>query len=95
VTFQELVDELRKAAERSSADAPIYGINVETYRMWKANAGNAKSRRRWRRRGMVNTQRGPSCRMCAAMRSDPTSGRMHCAEHVADAVRAWNRESVR
>jgi hypothetical protein len=60
VTFQELVDELRKAAERSSADAPICGINAETYRMWKANAGNAKSRRRWRRRGMVNTQRGVS-----------------------------------
>jgi hypothetical protein len=35
----------------------LFRIDAETHRYWKANAGNAKARRRWRRRDFPNTQR--------------------------------------
>jgi hypothetical protein len=61
VTFQELVDEVRKAAQCDDGTVPVpvgqIHINPETYRMWKANSGNAKARRRWRRRNVPNTQK--------------------------------------
>lgn len=39
-------------------DGEVYfGVSKETYRMWKALAGNAKARRRWRRRNVPNMQR--------------------------------------
>jgi hypothetical protein len=40
-------------------DAMIWAFDKAMYRHWKTNnAGNAKSRRRWRRRDIPNTQRG-------------------------------------
>jgi hypothetical protein len=32
----------------------------------------------------------PECRMCVALQAEPMGGRSYCAEHAADAVRAWN-----
>lgn len=34
----------------------LFNIDRNTYRLWKANAGNAKALRRWRRRGIPNRQ---------------------------------------
>lgn len=42
------------ARERGETDV---GISEETFQFWKANAGNAKARRRWRRRNVPNMQR--------------------------------------
>lgn len=67
------------------------GVSKETYLELKAMGGNAKARRRWRRRNVPNTQRRvPECRMCAAFRAGQMGERSYCAEHAADAVRAWN-----
>jgi hypothetical protein len=58
VTFQEFVEAVKKAADVGLEEsAPAFHINPETYRLWKANTGNAKARRRWRRRDIPNTQR--------------------------------------
>lgn len=35
----------------------LFGVNRETYLMWRAQAGNAKTRRMWRRRNIPNRQR--------------------------------------
>lgn len=46
----------KRIARESSAVA--LGIDEETRRFWSGNAGNAKARRRWRRRNIPNSQRG-------------------------------------
>lgn len=45
---------LAVSRERGEID---WGVSEETYQFWKASAGNAKSRRRWRRRDIPNSQR--------------------------------------
>jgi hypothetical protein len=59
--FQRLWDaclEAEKTAERDPhGPTTLWSIDRETYRLWKANAGNAKARRRWRRRDIPNGQR--------------------------------------
>jgi hypothetical protein len=35
----------------------LFGIDRGTYLLWKANAGNAKARRRWRRKDIPNRQK--------------------------------------
>lgn len=45
---------LAEARERGEID---WGVSEETYQFWKSGAGNAKARRRWRRRNVPNTQR--------------------------------------
>ena len=35
----------------------LFNINRDTYLFWRANAGNAKARRRWRRKDIPNRQR--------------------------------------
>lgn len=36
-----------------------WGVDPETKAFWRANAGNAKARRRWRRSNLPNSQRKP------------------------------------
>lgn len=49
---------LAVARERGETDI---GIDEATFQLWKAHAGNAKSRRRWRRRNLPNAQRSTTC----------------------------------
>jgi hypothetical protein len=53
VTLREIYDAIAEA----ELWPVLWNINPETYRMWKASAGNAKARRRWRRRDIPNSQR--------------------------------------
>lgn len=52
---------LAAAREQGEID---WGVSEETFQAWKANSGNAKARRRWRRRNVPNSQR-PSSNMAA------------------------------
>jgi len=57
VTFAEIIEEVRSAAHAPDADErTLLRIDHDTYRAWKANSGNAKARRRWRRREVPNSQ---------------------------------------
>lgn len=62
MTFDELVRACEEAARKSQADGALVPVervfcSQETLRMWKANCGNSKTRRRWRRREVPNRQR--------------------------------------
>ena len=35
----------------------LFNISRDTWLEWRAHAGNAKARRRWKRRGLPNSQR--------------------------------------
>lgn len=51
MTFAEIIEEVRRATLAPDPDGRVlFRIDPDTYRMWKANSGNAKARRRWRRR---------------------------------------------
>lgn len=52
-SFQRLWEACERAARETEAmgDAiPLFNINPDTYRMWRAYSGNAKARRRYRRK---------------------------------------------
>lgn len=56
--FRTIYDRCVREAEASGAEPfSLWPLTDEVYRFWKANAGNAKARRRWRRRDIPNSQR--------------------------------------
>lgn len=56
VNPSEIIDSiLAKGLE--SEPVPVFYLSPEAVGFWKANGGNAKARRRWRRRNVPNTQR--------------------------------------
>lgn len=57
VTDLKALSDADLADPTSDGRGALWGIDPGIYRTWKDNSGNAKRRRRWRRRALPNTQR--------------------------------------
>lgn len=71
MTVEEILAEIVEAAKRAdevpATESSLFGIDPGTYRLWKAMSGNAKARRRWRRRDVLGRQKEEKERKSATL----------------------------